>query len=308
MPHLIQLVIFSRDRADYLKNTLDSALNQEYSEINYEIIISDNSEGDDVNKLINASYLNYKNIKYIKRNPPTSSHEHFEKVISEITSEYVVLFHDDDILHPHYFKKICPYILETANIAVGCNATIFKKNINDTNKKMHSFRSVIEFKNKKPFLEQYLLGNGGVAPFSGYIYKTLFLKKIFSNFSSLGKHSDVILLSSLLSYGPIVWLPDSLMYYRVHEGSDSAKESIPDRLKLLRFMYLEGVSKYSKPVFLYRFLFWINWVRQQGPIFENFQRGRYRIAIKFILFGSFRVLFSKYFINLILKNIKSFKL
>ena len=43
MPASIQLVIFSRDRADFLKKTLDSALKQDYSEITYEIIISDNS-------------------------------------------------------------------------------------------------------------------------------------------------------------------------------------------------------------------------------------------------------------------------
>ena len=304
MPASIQLVIFSRDRADFLKKTLDSALKQDYSEITYEIIISDNSEGDDVSELINASYLNYKNITYIKRNPPTSSLKHFEIVISEITSEYVVMFHDDDILHPKYIKKISPYILKNNNIAVGCNASIFKNNINDTNKTMHSFRSVKEFKNKKSFLEQYLLGNGGIAPFPGYIYKTFFLKKVSSNLTVLGKHSDVMLVSSLLNYGSIVWLPDSLMYYRVHKGSDSAKENIPDRLKLLRFMYLEGVSKYSESVFLYRFLYWINWIRQQGPFFENFPSWRYRIAIKFILYNLLRVFLSKYFFNLILKKIK----
>ena len=44
------------------------------------------------------------------------------------------------------------------------------------------------------------------------------------------------MLSTLLTFGEILWLEKILMYYRVHDSNDSAIESIPDRIKLMNFM------------------------------------------------------------------------
>ena len=57
---------------------------------------------------------------------------------------------------------------------------IFKNKIADGKKSMHHFKSIKRFNNKQYFLEQYLVGNGGIAPYSGYVYNTSFLKKVSS--------------------------------------------------------------------------------------------------------------------------------
>ena len=305
MSKLLQIAILSRDRADFLKEAVDSALMQSGSELDYEIIISDNSEKDDVNKLVNKYYLTNKKIKYIRRNPTLSDlYLHCELVISEFNSKYAVIFHDDDILHPDYIEKMTPLLSNESIVSVGCNAKIFNNNIIDSTKRMHNFNSLKIFNSKKDFLQQYLLGYGGVAPFPGYIYKTKFIQKIAFNSLICGKHRDVSFLTSLLDYGSVAWLPDEVMYYRVHLKSDSASEAVTDRLHLLRYMFSEGIDRDSMPVFLFRYLFWLNWMKQQGRFLSNISKWNYKIVIRFLVFKFFKVLLSSYLWNTIRKKIK----
>ena len=57
MSAFLQIIILSRDRAEYLHEAIASVLTQNEPELDYEIIISDNSETDDVSDLINKYYL-----------------------------------------------------------------------------------------------------------------------------------------------------------------------------------------------------------------------------------------------------------
>tara|TARA_B100000795_G_C22784348_1_gene433892 strand:- start:934 stop:1863 length:930 start_codon:yes stop_codon:yes gene_type:complete len=294
----LQIVILSRDRAEYLQQSIESVLAQNDIELDYEIIISDNSEKNDVNELINKFYSTSKKITYIRRAPPISAKHHNELVISELNSKFAVIFHDDDILHPDYLKTIVPFILNNPPAAISCNAKIFKNKITDGKKLMHHFKSIKRFNNKQYFLEQYLVGNGGVAPYPGYVYNTSFLQEVsfdsIDKVSQIGwKHFDVSILSSLLDYGDIIWLPETLMFYRL--GGDSNNEDVSARLRLLRYMFLFGIDRTSKPVFLYRYLFWLNWIRQQGFLRSNLSNWRYQIVIKFIFYKAINVVCTSYF-------------
>ena len=281
MKENIQLYILSRDRPNFLKKAIDSALNQNPSPVNFEIIVSDNSESDNISKLIARCYT-AKELKYIRRDPPISAIEHFKIVVSELNSKYSVLFHDDDVLCPDYMRTMSLLIQEDAIAAVGCNSIILKNNILSS-KKMHNFSPLKKFDNEKEFLEQYLPGKGGSAPFPGYMYVTKYLQQSFSNLSVKGKHIDVEILTSLLNYGEIVWCEESLMYYRVHDSNDSVVENIPDRLQLINYMKDKGVDKHSTEFLIFRVIFWFRWIRQQGAFSSNITRWRYRTVVLSIL-------------------------
>ena len=98
------------------------------------------------------------------------------------------------------------------------------------------------------------------------------------------------------------------MYYRVHGKSESSTESVPDRLKLLRYMFSEGVDRSSTPVFLFRYLFWLNWIRQRGSFWSNFSNWRYQIAIKFIFVKAINVIGTSYFWLTIYKKLRIIKI
>ena len=199
-----QIVILSRDRPEYLKQAIDSVLNQNKGLVDFELVVSDNSEKKEVGKMISENYQST-DFRLLVRNPTLSSREHLKIVISELSSEYAVLFHDDDVMHPDYVKNMSLFLvnINQAVSAVGCNAFIFKKNILKCAQQMHDFESVKLFNSQSDFLSQYLFGMGGKAPFPSYIYNTKFLKKISITSLPCGKHGDVTLLSSLLDYAPI---------------------------------------------------------------------------------------------------------
>ena len=67
----LQVYVLSRDRPVFLKQAIDSILNQQI-QIEFELIISDNSVGDEVKKMIDKSYSQRK-FKYYKVNPTLSA-------------------------------------------------------------------------------------------------------------------------------------------------------------------------------------------------------------------------------------------
>jgi len=294
-----QVVILSRDRPDLLRAAIDSALNQNLHLSDFELIVSDNSESNGVFRMISQNYSN-REFKYIRRRPTLSSEQHFQLVVSELNSQYAVLFHDDDILYPDYMKNMLSSIQHNrTTVAVGCNATIFEKDLLNPKKKMHSLLLPKKIDNERDFLMQYLPGGSGIAPYPGYMYRTKYLKRAFSNNTVKGKHSDVAILSSLLNYGVILWLAEPLMYYRVHRSNDSAIENIPDRLSLLRYMKSKGVDKHSTRFVLFRILFWKRWMRQQkGGVLSNWRYWRYRTVALSILLEIMREFKKKSFWNI----------
>ena len=230
----LQVYILSRDRPVFLKQAIDSILNQQCS-IEFELIISDNSESSDVRKMIAKNY-SQKKFQYYKVNPPLPADKHFELVVSKLNKEFAILLHDDDIVDPCFINEMFQAINSDHAIAIGCNAKIFNNNLLDAKKNMHNFDKPKRFNNEKMFLSQYLPGNKGIAPYPSYIYRTKYLKEAFLKIPFKGKHSDTAMLSSLISFGEILWLDKILIYYRVHDSNDSAIESVSDRIRLMNYM------------------------------------------------------------------------
>ncbi len=300
----LQVYILSRDRPVFLKQAIDSVLNQK-SPIDFELIISDNSESIDVNKMIAKNYSKRK-FKYSKVNPPLPAIDHFQLVVSKLNTEFAILLHDDDIVSSNYINSMFQAINEDNLVAVGCNARIFKNNILDTKKNTHSFVKAKKFNNEKNFLSQYLPGNKGNAPYPSYIYRTKYLKKAFSNIPIQGKHSDVAMLSSLLHFGEILWLEKKLMYYRVHDSNDSVIESIPDRISLMNYMKKKDIDRNCTNFILYRNLFWFRWINQHRLSLKNLKNLKFRKVLFSILLSSLKlscrfnfwlIIFQRYYIK-----------
>jgi len=299
----IQIYILSRNRPDYLRVALDSVLKQNHSLIKFEIIVSDNSDNDDVCKMIDEDYAQ-KNIKYIRRSGVTFVMGHIQLVVSELNSEYSVIFHDDDILHQDYMSEMSSFLNNNNNnniVAVGSNCMNFKndilnpKNVLNSKLGIRNLSSPIKFNNEKDFLGRYLPGNDGIAPLPSYMYRTKHLKEVMFKFPfRIGKPdepttADALMLSSLLNYGEIVWLEKSLMYYRVHASNTSVNESIPERLALLNYMKKKGIEKHSTNLILFRVSCWVNWILQQENLSSKIINWRYRIVIMSVLFKIIKI-------------------
>lgn len=86
------ICIPTRNRADTLKYCLKSALHQNFE--NYEIIVSDNSDGLDSKNVVDG--LNSSKIRYFKQEIVLPMTENFEFAVSKANGEYVICIGDDD--------------------------------------------------------------------------------------------------------------------------------------------------------------------------------------------------------------------
>lgn len=286
----IQIFILCRDRPDYFKQVIKSALKQKITEYTYEIIVSDNSSTNSIYYIYKSLFSKFSNIKYIRRIPNLSALKHFEVVFSEANADYVTFFHDDDVLFPKYASIMADFLTLHGDIsATACNAIEVDGDLTNIRRVSFSFLRKKFFNNKESILNQYLPGNGGLAPFSGYMFRLSSLSSnIFSN-PDAGKHSDATILANLTNTGKIMWVPNILMCYRYHNNSDSSVEVVRDRRLLLQFMYKSGIDKANFPVIFFRIMYITNFLNQRLGIFKKNKFINYRKS--FIL----RSLFSYYF-------------
>ena len=308
MKKSIQIYILSRNRPLFLKVAIDSALNQNHSQIKFEIIISDNSDNENVSKMIKENYA-HKNIKYIRRISPLSGIDHLNLVVSELNSEFSVIFHDDDILHPDYINIMSSFFNQSDAVLLGCNSINFKDNIldpkdvQDSKLRVNNLPSITKFYNEKDFLERYLPGNDGNAPFPSYMYRTKFLKQAMLKIPVTGKHADVLILSSHTNYGTIVWLAKPLIYYRIHDSNDTVIEQITSSISLFNYMKKKGIKKNSIKLQLFKVMFMKKWLLQQGNIKLNITSRRYRVIALFFFLKGMKLLIRISFWKLVLKRL-----
>jgi glycosyltransferase involved in cell wall biosynthesis len=100
---LVTIGIPTYNRADgYLKQALESAVNQTYS--NIEIIVSDNCSTDHTESLV-KSYPDPR-IRYFKHDKNIGANNNFNFCLQQAKGDYFLLLHDDDMIDED-FVEIC---------------------------------------------------------------------------------------------------------------------------------------------------------------------------------------------------------
>ena len=285
----VQLFILSRDRVDFCREAVASAVGQTYE--NCEVVVSDNSETESVAEMLAKEFPG---VVVIRRKPTLLALAHFNKLIDEAISPFMVLFHDDDVLEPEYVAQMVTLFQKYPEVAaVGCNARILREISSTGLPFMGAFRGIVKLRRPYDLLEPYLsISLNSPAPFPGYMYRTSLIRGLGLNAEHGGKHSDVSFLANVLARGPMVWTSECLFRYRFHGQNDSSKESIADRLSWLRYLYVNyGIHPKSREVKDYKFLYWIKWLQQNSlrhtTVIHSINRRQ--IAFRFVRNLAFRM-------------------
>ena len=164
----LDIYILCRDRVEYLKECLESVLITGNHKAR--IVISDNSIRDDVEKFIQD---HFKEVEYVRRVPALDVLEHHNLILSETNAEYLVMFHDDDLMAENYVERMLNFIEADKSLAaIGCNAKIIKGEIRTKKNFIKDSIGEITFNNVYGFLIHYLkISTYGPAPFPSYIYR-----------------------------------------------------------------------------------------------------------------------------------------
>ena len=239
---MLEIYLFTHNRPVQAMEAIQSILAQ--TDRRFRLVVSDNSDTDALRDLLGDC----PDLVYIKRAAVLSGIEHGNLGLSEISGEYFTLFHDDDLMLPNYVASFWKaQALFPQAIAFGTNAQV----------ELHKVFTGLSFKSACPYvgpispdslLRRYFSHHQlGIAPLPSYIYKREALQDLRFDPSG-GKYTDVQWLSRWATKGPVMWIAEPMMVYRIHEGNDGNVESRYDRLRFLAF--LKGPANVFSPEIL----------------------------------------------------------
>lgn len=113
----------TRNRAETLKYCLKTLIEQSFDD--YEIIISDNSDIENIDAKILVEKFNNKKIKFFKQQSLLSMTENYEFSVSKAIGDYVICLGDDDGLVVNVLSKLHRFILENNSLVLKCPGILF---------------------------------------------------------------------------------------------------------------------------------------------------------------------------------------
>ena len=224
--------ILTHNRPNEVLRSLNSVRRQNFP--NLKIVISDNSDNEDTLSLLKNIINNDARISYIRRGEECSSGlvAHFNYILATNTSEYFMLFHDDEML-PNMVNALYEYLFTHDEIsAVGCSGYL---NINgkNTKKKMFVSKNIKKMENSGSVVRQYAIGN--IAPFPSFMYRRSKIIGAKMDWLKGGKYCDCSFISAIANKGGVVYLPQCYMYYFISPSQDSQHHEFIQYLSLIKF-------------------------------------------------------------------------
>lgn len=132
----ISICVPARNRPQGLIRLLSSILNQTYK--NYEVIILDNSDGNELETLVQHSYREHEQIRYYRNNRILNMGENWNACIAHASFDWIKMMHDDDWFTNEYsLENIANSIKDSAykahtfsyyNVTESGRSTLVKEN------------------------------------------------------------------------------------------------------------------------------------------------------------------------------------
>lgn len=231
---LVSIVITSFNRERWISKAIESALQQDYP--NLEIIISDNHSSDNSDELI-KQFLPDKRIKYSRNEHNIGMFKNFEKAFFELSSgEYVINVSSDDyLLNKSFISKSVDIIKRYDNVLL-----VFGKYLSHYESlKKNTFSPIPEYYTKefRPGKEAFL--DFAKNPYFGWAGCLLSRKKLIE----LSVHFsgnicfDIETNLKMMMYGNVGYVNENVYAVRMHSNNEtgkilSADEYISTRLNL----------------------------------------------------------------------------
>ncbi|QLY78760.1 glycosyltransferase [Clostridium intestinale] len=240
---LVSILIPAYNQTNYLKEALESAINQTYP--NIEIIIGDDSTNEEVKELIKPYLERYSNIVYFKneRDEMDYGYKNHVECYRRSNGEYINYLNHDDIFHPEKIERMMIYFSNNPDITL---VTSVRQPIDERNNKLNLEGAFARLFEKDTVISGY--------DFSRYVVKnmvncigeptTVLFKKKYIEYDKYGYINDNKFFNlndlanwiKLMQYGDIVYITDALSYFRIHSNQNSIKPDI----------YVSGINEWKK--------------------------------------------------------------
>ena len=155
---LLSICIPTYNRAEYLKQTLNSIVKSEGFCDDVEVVVSDNCSTDNTEEVCKEFIQKYSNIKYFKQSQPTYiADQNFIDVLSLATGKYLKLSNDTMFYRKSSLKKFLDIIKNFLNLQ---NPIFFYQNYRSAKNNIYNSSSLDDIINKNSYFITWI-GNFG---------------------------------------------------------------------------------------------------------------------------------------------------
>jgi glycosyltransferase involved in cell wall biosynthesis len=237
MEALISILIPVFNRETLIKETVYSALNQSYS--NIEVIIVDNASTDATWKIVTDIARYDKRIKCYKNDKNIGPVRNWEAAINWASGEYGKILWSDDLIEPDFIEKTIPYLKDESVGFVYSKTTVFYEGSELTNE-LYSLKETGCYSTEQ-FIQGVIFEGGYPVSPGCALFRMCDLKKnllvqipnkVSSDFSLHAIGNDLLIyLLTANDYLKFAYVDESLSLFRAHSGSISIS-SMPGKLPM----------------------------------------------------------------------------
>ena len=222
----IEVFILTRNRVNLLKQSIDSILGQTHK---VKLTIVDNASEDTTQEYVDTLMKKTDNVFYYRQLCFVEAYENLRRAQELATADYVMFFHDDDVLHPQYLEAVNKLINKYDDIDLICSLLTTFSDSCEIKFERHNQLKYSLFENKNNFVAHCYSGlvTGKTAiSFPSVVYKTENIKNTMVEHEKYGKIADKPFVINSIKDGKCIQLRDRDMFlYRIHKGQDSANIS-----------------------------------------------------------------------------------
>jgi len=203
----ISVMMLTHNRKDWLREAINSILNQTYE--NFELIIIDNASIDGTHEVIKE--FNDDRIVYV-RNEENLYPYAKNQVVDLAEGDYIVICDDDDISMPDRFKKSVEFLDSNPDVGMVFGDTIY---IQDEGQNENRYKTEPTFKN--------IFESDGVINTPTVMMRKDVIKDVGGYDNNFKIASDYDLYLRIANNYKITHLDEILAKYRVHDDNMSLK-------------------------------------------------------------------------------------
>lgn len=214
----------------YLKDCINSVLNQTYS--NFEFVIIDDGSVDSTQSII-SSY-NDSRIRYIKNQQNLKLIATLNKGIKLSEGKYIARIDADDLMHPNRLQKQVDFLETNVDyVLVGSKVQLIKDEIEDESIQYYTEHDDIVF---------------SMLFYCPFIHPSLLIRKSIINENELYFDSDFLhaedyeFWTRIVTFGKVANLPEKLTSYRIHSEQIS-QQHIEYQKKQMLFIRNKFLNK-----------------------------------------------------------------
>ena len=217
-PEDIEIFILSYNRADYITATIQSLINQ--SVHGFDIIVLDNGSTDHTEDVV-KQYFD-KGVKFVGSSENLGFEFNFGRAQRLASKEWVIAFHDDDLMHPRQIETFLKAVNESDTITLAVTGLIPSRNP-DVNCWNTNKEEILICKDAAELAAKCYFGFS--LAFSSVIYRTERFKNTPLRYDIYGKIFDRPFLFAAADNGKVAVLKGCEIQYRLHGGQDSGDYS-----------------------------------------------------------------------------------